>query len=84
METVTSFFFLEDGAVAAPGWVRSVPFQNQRFVRLFRSAPPSNDKLALALGIVLTAITAPIALLVRTFSDRIFVRTYDPHLPQSC
>ncbi|KAL5109363.1 Nicastrin [Taenia crassiceps] len=84
IETVTSFFFLEDGAVAAPGWVRSVPFQNQRFVRLFRSAPLSNDKLSLALGIVLTAITAPTALLVRVFANRIFVRNYDPHLPQSC
>ncbi|VDK31772.1 unnamed protein product [Taenia asiatica] len=84
LETVTSFFFLEDGAVAAPGWVRSVPFQNQRFVRLFRSASPSNDKLALALGIFLTALTAPIALLMRAFASRIFVQTYDPHLTQSC
>ncbi|KAL5969707.1 Nicastrin [Taenia solium] len=84
LETVTSFFFLEDGAVAAPGWVRSVPFQNQRFVRLFRSASPSNDKLALALGIFLTALTAPIALLMRAFAGRIFVRTYDPHLTRSC
>ncbi|EUB56634.1 hypothetical protein EGR_08495 [Echinococcus granulosus] len=83
VETATSFFFLEDGAVAAPGWVRSVPFENQRFVRLFRSAPPSNDKLALALGIILTAITGLIALLVRAFADRLFVRTCDSHLPQS-
>ncbi|VDM33904.1 unnamed protein product [Hydatigera taeniaeformis] len=83
IETVTSFFFLEDDAVAAPGWVRSVPFQNQRFVRLFRSASSSEDKLALALGIVLTAITAPIALFMRAFTDRIFPRTHDPH-HQSC
>ncbi|KAM7536033.1 hypothetical protein Aperf_G00000089753 [Anoplocephala perfoliata] len=77
VETVTSFFFLEDGKVAEPGWVRSLPFQSRRFVRIFRSSSPSNDMVALVLGVLLTITTSVIALLGRKYSQNLFVRPYD-------
>ncbi|VDL58004.1 unnamed protein product [Hymenolepis diminuta] len=77
VETVTTFFFLDDGKVAAPGWVRSVPYQSRRYVRLFRSSSPSNDKVALIVGVLLTLTTAILTLLGRKYSQRLFVRSYD-------
>ena len=77
METVTAFFFLSDGQVAPPGWVRSANFENLRHVRLFRSASLSNDALSLALGLLLTILVGVIAFLVRRYSAQLFTKPYD-------
>uniref|UniRef100_A0A5K3EI60 Nicastrin n=1 Tax=Mesocestoides corti TaxID=53468 RepID=A0A5K3EI60_MESCO len=77
METSTSFFFLEGGAVASPGWVRSALYENKRYVRLFRSSSPHEDGVSLALGILLTALIGSVAYVLRRFSAHIFVKPYD-------
>nr|CDS29683.2 Nicastrin [Hymenolepis microstoma] len=81
VEAGTSFLFSENGKVAAPGWVRSTPYQSRRFVRLFRSSSPSNDKVALVVGIFLTLTTAILATFGLRYSQQLFVRSCD--LPQT-
>ncbi|VDN99315.1 unnamed protein product [Rodentolepis nana] len=81
VEAGTSFFFLENDKVAAPGWVRSTPYQGRRYVRLFRSSSPSNDMVALVVGIFLTLTTAILAYFGRRYSQQLFVQPCD--LPQT-
>lgn len=77
IETVTDFLFFEGTSIAAPGWVRSLPFKGERYLRLFRSASRSNEWVALILGVFLTLSTALLAILGRKYATKLLVRPYE-------